>query len=140
MAKIATHDSSLAENPGMKKTINTYTATGNVEDLAMGVGNSDSIEVAFTAKDYEIEVTQGRFPYFDEEEMKDPMVVETGLKKLAAQMTNDLTKKIVAEFGKATIVKTDNLLDFDAVVDALALYPYEREDNLFMLINPSELA
>ena len=43
MAQFATHDSSLAENPGMKKTINTYTATGNVEDLAMGVGNSDII-------------------------------------------------------------------------------------------------
>ena len=34
MNQYATHDTSLVENAGMKKTINTYTSTGNVEGPA----------------------------------------------------------------------------------------------------------
>ena len=72
MSKYATVDYSLAESAGMVKTINKYTATGAVEDLAMGVGNTTSkdIAVAFTPVSYTVKVTQGHLPYFDEEEMK----------------------------------------------------------------------
>src|SRR5699024_12050670 len=38
-----TVDTSLTENAGMKKVINTYTASGNVEDLDMGEGNTGDI-------------------------------------------------------------------------------------------------
>ena len=40
-----TIDTSLTENAGMKKKIITYTSTGNVEALAMGEGNTGSLEV-----------------------------------------------------------------------------------------------
>lgn len=138
----ATVDYSLTETAGMVKTINRYTATGNVEDLAMGVGNSSAndITVAFTPESYTVQTTQGHLPYYDEEEMKDPMVVEVGLQKLSAQMTNDLTDKIIAELGNATITHTMTNWDFDDFADAVAKYPYESEDGLFCLINPAEKA
>lgn len=141
--QFCTQDNSLTENAGMKKKIHTYTATGNVEDLAMGVGNSDDIEVSFTEKEYEVGVTQGRFAYFDEQEMQDPMVVEAGLEGVAAKMANDLTSKIVGELNKATLIKTTattNIVTFDDVVDAIALFNTEDEAGLFMLVSPADLA
>lgn len=142
LAQFCTVDNSLTENAGMKKTINTYTATGDVEDLAMGVGNSEDIEVSFTPKTYTVGVTQGRFQYYDEQEMTDPMVVDTGLYALATKMTNDLTAKIIAEYGKANLTydaSTDGLT-FDNIVDAIAKYPYESESGLFLLINMADKA
>ena len=134
-----TADYSLTENAGMKKVINTYTASGNVEDLAMGVGNSGDIEVAFTPKEYTVGVTQGRFPYYDEQEMTDPMVVETGLKGLADKMTNDLTAKAIKAMGETELTIAVNWT-FDSIVDAIAKMNTESEDGLFMLINPAQKA
>lgn len=141
--QFCTQDNSLTENAGMKKKIHTYTATGNVEDLAMGVGNTGDIEVSFTEKEYEVGVTQGRFAYFDEQEMQDPMVVEAGLEGVAAKMANDLTSKIVTELNKATLSKTtlmDGNVTFNDVVDTIALFNTEDEAGLFMLVSPTDLA
>lgn len=134
-----TADYSLSEKPGMKKIINTYTATGDVKDLAMGEGNDEAIEVSFTPTEYTVGVTQGKFSYYDEQEMTDPMVVETGVKALSAQLTNDLTAKAIAEFGKGTR-RVDANFTFDGIVDAIAMLPQESEEGLFMLINPAEKA
>lgn len=138
--QFATHDSSLVENPGMKKIIHTYTSTGDVEDLAMGEGNTDGIVVSFSDKEYEVGTTQGRFSYYDEQEMTDPMVVDAGLDGLAKRMANDLTEKIVDEMDKATLIKYDVDWSFNSFVDAIAMYPYEDEAGLFCLINPAEKA
>ena len=67
-----TIDATLTEAPGMKKKVNTYVATGEVEDLAIGAGNSKEIEASFTSKDYDVLTTQGKFQYFDEQAMTDP--------------------------------------------------------------------
>lgn len=135
-----TPDYSLTESAGMKKTVHTYTSTGDVQDLAMGEGNTDEIEVSFTSKDYEVGVTQGNFNYFDEQAMKDPMVIDVGLQGLAQRMTNDLTEKAVAELGKATLIKYDCTWTFEDIVDAIAMYPHESEDGLFLLINKAQKA
>lgn len=134
-----TADYSLTEQAGMKKVVNTYTATGSVEELAMGEGNETSIEVAFTPKEYTVGVTQGYFPYFDEQEMTDPMVVETGLKKISAEMTNDLTSKAVKAMGETSLTLAIDW-SFDGIVDAIALMDSEDENGLFLLINPAEKA
>ena len=102
MNSYMTIDNSLAESAGMTKTVNVYTATGDVADVAQGVGNTSNIEVTFTGKDYTVGTTQGRFQYFDEEAMKDPNVVEMGLKAIADKMTNDLTSKAIAALGSAS--------------------------------------
>lgn len=141
--QFATQDKSLTEAPGMIKKVHTYTSTGDVEDLAMGYGNSDEITVSFAETSYTVGVTQGKFAYYDEQEMTDPMVVDAGLDGLASRMTNDLTAKIIGEFDKATILADARAtgLTFNAVVDAIAKFPHEDAENgLFMLINRQDLA
>lgn len=135
-----TTDQSLSENPGMIKKIHKYIASGEVEDLNVGEGNTDFIDVSFSEEEYRVGTTQGRFHVFDEEEMADPMVVEVGLKGLADKMTNDFTAKAIAEFGKGTKIIYGATFTFDNVVDAIAQYPFEDEAGLFMLINPAQLA
>ena len=134
-----TIDYSLAENAGMKKVVNVYTATGEVEDLNMGEGNSTEITVSFTPTEYTVGVTQGKFAYYDEQEMTDPMVVDAGLQAIADKMANDLTEKAIAEFGKATLTLEVDW-GFDSVVDAIAKLNTESEEGLFMLVNPAEKA
>lgn len=135
-----TADYSLTETAGMKKIIHVYTATGDVEELTMGQGNTGDITVSFTPKEYKVGTTQGRFTYFDEEEMTDPNVVDVGLEKMSANMTNDLTAKVIAELGKATKKILNATWTFENVVDALASLDVESEDGLFMLINPAQQA
>lgn len=135
-----TVDTSLTTEPGMKKIIHTYTATGNVEDLAMGEGNSEDIEVSFTSAEYEVGVTQGRFQYFDEQEMQDPMVVDTGLEGVAKKMVNDFTAKAIAEYEKATLIEEATAWSFDVVADAIAKLNVEDETGLFLLISPADKA
>lgn len=135
-----TVDTELAENAGMKKVINTYTATGNVQDLAMGEGNSADIEVSFTPTEYKVGTTQGRFKYYDEQEMTDPMVVDVGLDGIAKTMVNDFTTKAIAEYEKATLTLTGAAWTFDTVVDAIAKMNLEDETGLFLLISPADQA
>lgn len=135
-----TVDTSLTLEPGMKKIVHTYTASGDVEDLAMGEGNSEDITVSFTSAEYEVGVTQGRFQYFDEQEMTDPMVVDTGLDGIAKKMVNDFTSKAIAEYDKATLEAPADAWSFDAVVDAIAKMNLEDETGLFLLISPADKA
>lgn len=137
-----TIDATLAEAPGMKKKVNTYVASGNVEDLAMGVGNKEEISATFTSKDYDVLTTQGKFQYFDEQAMTDPNIVDVGVEGLTKTITNDFTKKAIAELGKATLTQAmgTNGIDFDTIVDAIAKLGTESEEGYFLLINPAEKA
>mgnify|MGYP003310057476 CR=1 FL=1 len=132
-----TADYSLTESAGMKKLVHTYTATGDVEDLDMGEGNTEDIDVTWAEKEYTVGVTQGRFPYYDEQEMRDPMIVETGLKKMSANMTNDLTTKAITAMGTTSLTHEVDWT-FDSIVDAIALMNTEDENGLFLLINPAQ--
>ena len=140
MNEFMTADYSLTENAGMKKIINTYTAKGNVEDLEMGEGNTQDIEVSFTSAEYKVGTTQGRTYYYDEQEMTDPYAIDRALKGLVEQMTNDLTAKAIDEFKKATMIEYGATWTFDNVVDAIAKMNLEKEEGLFMLINPAQQA
>lgn len=135
-----TADTSLTENAGMKKKVNTYTATGNVQELGMGEGNTEDIEVSFITNEYEVGTTQGRTYYYDEQEMTDPYAIDVALKGLADIMTNDLTAKAIGEFKKATMVQYGATWVFDNIVDAIAKMNLEKEEGLFLLINPAQQA
>lgn len=135
-----TIDTSLTENAGMKKVVNTYTASGNVEELAMGQGNSTEIEVSFTPTQYDVKTYQGKFAFYDEQEMTDPMVVEVGLDGSAKTMINTFTEKAIAEFEKATLEVPAAAWSFNTVVDAIAKMNLESEDGLFLLISPADQA
>ena len=102
MNQFLTIDNDLAENAGMTKTVNVYSFTGDVADLEMGAGNNSNLEVSYAGTDYTVGTTQGRFAYYDEEAMKDPQIVDMGIKAIADKMTNDLTAKAITALGSAT--------------------------------------
>lgn len=135
-----TVDTSMTEEAGMKKVINTYTSTGEVEALAMGEGNTEGIEVSFTPTEYDVLTYQGKFEFYDEQEMQDPMVVDTGLKHAADKMVNKFIALAIAEYQKATNEVPATAWTFDAVVDAIAALNLENETGLSLYINPSEQA
>lgn len=135
-----TVDTSMTQEAGMKKKINTYKAVGEVEELAMGEGNTQDIESTFDTKEYEVKTVQGRFQYFDEQAMTDPMVVQAGLEGIAKTMINDFTKKAVAEFDKATLTVERSGFAFTDIVDAIAKLNTENEDGLFILVGTANLA
>ena len=135
-----TVDTSMTQEAGMKKKINTYKAVGEVEELAMGEGNTQDIESTFTTKEYEVKTVQGRFQYFDEQAMTDPMVVQTGLEGIAKTMINDFTAKAIAEFDKATLTVARTGFAFTDIVDAIAKLNTESEDGLFILVGVADLA
>lgn len=140
MNNYMTIDNSLTQEAGMKKVVNTYTSTGSVEELGMGEGNSTEIEVSFTPTEYEVLTYQGKFSFYDEQEMTDPMIVDTGLQHSADAMVNNWTALAVAEFEKATLAETPAAWSFDAVADAIAKMNLENEEGLFLLISPADKA
>jgi len=135
-----TIDTSLAENAGMKKVVNTYTSTGDVEKLGMGEGNSTSIEVSFTPVEYDVEMFQGKFAFYDEQEMQDPIIVDKGIADSATRMVNKFTALAIAEFEKASLEQPGAAWGFDVVVDAIAKMNLEDEAGLFMLVSPADKA
>lgn len=139
MSQYMTIDTSMTEVAGMTKQINVYTAEGDVEDLKMGEGNTEDISVSYTTKEYVVGTTQGRFQYFDEQAMTDPMAIESGLKGLAQSMTNDFTAKAIAEMAKATKTVTGPALP-DTIADAIAECDTEDELSYTLLVNPADKA
>jgi hypothetical protein len=135
-----TIDTSMAESAGMKKVINTYTSTGSVEELGMGEGNSQALEVSFVPAEYVVKTYQGKFAFYDEQEMTDPVIVDTGLQHSADAMVNEFTAKAIAEFDKATLTHSGSAWSFDVVVDAIAKMNVEDESGLFLLISPADKA
>lgn len=142
LMQFCTVDDSLEGVAGDKIVVNTYTATNGTQTLKMGEGNTDNIEVSFTPTEYTIELLQNRFPYYDEEEMKDPKIVEKGIDHMAVDMFNTANGKAMAQFKKATLQAEVAKFDFDAFVDGVALFPNNEAENLsiFALINPKDKA
>ena len=124
----------------MKRKINVYQATDGVEVLGMGEGNSKSIEVSYAEKEYEIEMAQVRFDYFDEQAMTDDMLVPVGTRHMGTDMFNHVNGKIFAEFKKATLAVSASTFGFDAFVDAMAKLNTEQEPKTFGFVCPEDMA
>lgn len=142
LMRFCTIDNSLVGEPGMVKKIHRYSATDGTEKLAMGAGNTKSIEVDYAPVEYRILLAQNRFQYFDEEAMTDPMVVTTGVRHMATDMFNTVNADVFAEFNKATLAHTAAAPDFAAFADAAALLNVENleELELFAFVNPADMA
>lgn len=134
MNQFITTDYSLQATPGMKIEIHTYHGTGEVEDVEMGEGNTKDIGAYYTSEDYEVTTTQGRIPFYDEQQMVDPKAIDKAVQHLAELMTDDITTKVVGEFNKADIVKFNFDYDFDGIVEAISMLPEEQNAGLFLLI------
>ena len=142
LARFCTVDNSLVGVAGDTKRIRTYRATNATEKLAMGDGNTKNIEVSYSEVDYTILLAQNRFPYYDEEEMRDPLVVQTGLRHMTTDMWNTIQDDIFAEFNKATQIVTATAFDFAAFVDAAATLQSEHVEGLelFAFVHPNDQA
>lgn len=143
LLRFCTVDDSLVGVAGDKKVVRVYSATNGTEKLAMGEGNSKNIETTYEDVEYTIALAQNRFPWYDEEQMRDPKVVETGLNHAAVDMVNTIQADIFAEFGKATQEVTLNGTDyFGAFVDAVAMLPGENQEELevFAFVHPKDKA
>ena len=133
-------DTALAQEPGMIKTINVYTYSGEAEEVGVGEGNSTRGSIAYTGTDYTVKMVQQAFDYADEDFMKDNNIVDMGVKGATQLMTNKMTADFFAEASKATLSHTATALSYDAIVDAIAKLNVEDESGLFVVINPSQKA
>lgn len=142
LARFCTVDTSLQGTAGMKKIINVYSATDGTEKLEQGQGNSKSITAGFTQKEYEILLAQNRFEWYDEEAMKDPMLVPVGMKHAGTDMFNTMNADIFAEYKKGTQTVPATTPNFDAFVDAIAKMNVENDENLeiFAFVNAANKA
>lgn len=135
-----TIDRDLAQNAGMVKDIVKYTYEGAVEAVAEGAANTERGKVTFEEEEYRVVVKQQVFDYTDEQYMKDPMVVEVGAKGMAVEMKNDMNNDFFVEIAKTSTKHSVAELGYDAVVDAIAKMELEKEEGLFLLINPAQKA
>ena len=136
---LMTIDNSLTQNPGMTKTINVYTYTGEAEELAAGVGNTTSKRgnISYTSNDYTVKMVQQAFDYTDEDFMKDNTIVDNMLKGATQVMTNKMTSDFFTEAAKATkkveFAKNSHI-GYDVIVDAISELSLEDESKLFIII------
>ena len=135
-------DNSLVGEAGMKRKINVYSATNGTQKLAMGEGNTKSIEVSYAEKEYEILLAQNRFEFYDEQVMTDPMLVPVGTRHMATDMFNTVNADIFAEFKKATLEQPTAAFDFAAFVDAQAQLNLENLEgvSIFGFVCPADMA
>ena len=139
-----TIDTSLTQNAGMVKTINTYTYTGAAEEVAAGSGNTTRGSVAYVGKDYTVKMIQQAFDYLDEDFMKDPNVVEMGVQGATQVMSNKMTTDFYAALadkagGSTELVKgitfaKGKALSYDVIVDAISELNVEDESKIFIVI------
>lgn len=141
-----TVDNSLVGTPGMLRKINVYRATNGTQKLAMGEGNTQSIEVSYTHEEYRILLAQNRFKYFDEQEMTDPMLVPVGVRHMGTDMFNTVNADIFAEFNKTSQALSETAYGFGVFADAVAMLNIEGTDNdpnqisAFAFVSPADMA
>jgi hypothetical protein len=142
LQQFCTIDTTLEGTAGMLRKINVYRATNGTEKLAMGEGNTKSIEVSYTPEEYRILLAQNRFDYFDEQAMTDPNLVPVGVRHMGTDMFNTVNADIFAEFGKATLSVNAATPDFGAFVDAQAKLNLENLEgvNIFGWVCPEDMA
>lgn len=146
LQRFCTIDNSLVGVAGDKKIVHVYRATNGTEKLRMGEGNTKSIEVSHSPEEYVIQLAQNTFSYYDEEVMRDPMVVQVGLNHAAVDMFNTVNADIFAEFNKATLAVytggNDKPIDFGSFVDAVALLNIEELEGveIFGFVSPADMA
>lgn len=140
-----TIDNSLTATAGMTKTINTYTYSGVAEELAVGVGNTASTRgsIAYVGKDYVVKMVQQAADYYDEDFMKDNLIVDFMLKGATQVMTNKMTSDFYAalatknggtELVKGVTFAKGKALSYDVIVDAISELNVEDESGIFIVI------
>ena len=141
-----TIDDSLVASAGMTKTINTYTYSGVAEALGVGVGSTASSRgsIAYVGNDYTVKLVQQAADYYDEDFMKDNLIVDFMLKGATQVMTNKMTSDFYAalatkgsdtnELVKGITFAKGSALSYDIIVDAISELNIEDESKIFIVI------
>lgn len=129
-----TVDNSLEGEAGLKKIINKYTYTGNVEKLGKGQKNTNKGAVSFVASEYEIERYQQTFSYNDMDVMQDPYLLDVATRGASEVMANHIREQYFAELAKISTEHSVAAFNYDAVVDALAKINREVESDTFLVM------
>ena len=146
---LMTIDTELPEKPGQVRTVNAYTYTGQVQELAEGVGNSQTSTIAYVGKDYRVKTNQQKFSYTDEQIMKDDKVlgyaVDGAAKAMANKMFDDFLAALATTDSGTPLVPVVTFakggkFGYTTVVDAIAEMELENENDLFLLVGPDYLA
>lgn len=130
LQQFCTVDNTLVGTAGMKRKVNVYSATNGTQKLTVGQGNTQSIEVGYIQREYEILLAQNRFEYYDEQAMTDPMLVPVGTRHMGTDMFNTVNGDIYAEFAKATRIVPVSAFDFAAFVDAQSMLNLENLEDV----------
>lgn len=129
-----TVDNSLEGEAGLKKVINKYTYTGEVEKLAKGAKNTAKGAVSFVPSEYVIERYQQTFEYNDMDVMQDPYMLDVATKGAADVMANHIRAQYFAELAKISKSHSAAAFTYDAFVDALAEIGREVESDTFIVM------
>lgn len=144
-----TIDNSLTTTAGMTKTINTYTYSGVAEELSVGAGNTASTRgsIAYVGKDYVTKMVQQAADYYDEDFMKDNLIVDFMLKGATQVMTNKMTSDFYTalattdgaasnpkELVKGVTFTKGKAIGYDIIVDAISELNVEDESGIFIVI------
>lgn len=139
-----TIDDSLASSAGMVKTINTYTYSGTAEEVTAGSGNTSRGSIAYVGKDYTVKMVQQAFDYTDEDFMKDPVIVDYGIKGATSVMSNKMTADFYSALATTGSGSTElvsgitfakgKALSYDVIVDAISELNVEDESGVFVVI------
>ena len=142
LQQFCTIDNELEGVAGMKRVINTDRATNGTEKLAVGAGNTKSIEVSYTPVEYDIALAQNRFVWNDEHAMTDPMLVPVGMKHAGTDIYNTVQADVYGEFAKTGLEVSVAAYNFDAFVDAVAALDIENDEgaNIFAFVCPKDKA
>jgi hypothetical protein len=136
---LMTVDTDLAEEAGMTKVINTYTYTGEAEELGAGEGNSVRGAISHVSNEYKVKRIQANFDYCDEDFMADPTVVDNGVAGATAILKNKMNADFYREAAKATL-SVPGGVSYDSIVDAIAKLNVEDESKIFVVIPLAEKA
>ena len=124
-------DNTLEGVPGMTKVVNVYSGANGAQKLAQGYGNTQTVGISYTPKTYDITLAQSKFEYYDEEAMKDPMLVPTGLQYMGVNMFNTVNADVYGELANATLsVDLGAGGYFGAFADAVAELNVENLDDV----------
>lgn len=133
-----TIDTSLAESAGMKKVINTYTYTGEAEELEAGQANTGKGSITFVPTEYVVKRVQQTFEYTDDDFMKDPTIVDNMLKGANQVMVNKMVADFKGECEKASLSAPYTKMGYEAIVDGISELNLEDESAVFTIIPNAE--
>lgn len=136
---LMTVDTDLAEEAGMTKVINTYTYSGEAEELGSGEGNSTRGSITHIPNEYKVKRVQANFDYTDEDFMADPSVVDNGVAGATAILKNKMNADFYREAAKASL-SVPGGVSYDSIVDAIAKLNVEDESKVFVVLPLAEKA